>query len=445
MDPEAGKDTVHEIQTATATKLKAVTDAAVKAVVTGGFSDPEFEAEMQAAIDKDNNKAAAEPAKPSAPAKPAAVDKPADKPADPATPPKKVDITSDIPGELLGEKKTVQPEPKATDDAAAESERQKSIEEQTKGMTPKAAERFKKIEARAYEAEQKAKKFEVELSAKEEALKKKLAEVEVKPADTSEVDRLRKQVDELDALIIKNAMQEHPGFKAKYDSVIEKEIAAISKLVPAEHAEEVAQLAQLPDSKKRTERFNEIAETMEGLTKTKFLSGIVAVDKVAAARAEELTNWKDRKVHLEADEIRKREVDQAALQNIQKVAWTKGMENVMSPEGGLEVFRKTEGNDDWNAKVDARAEAVQKLLVDINKMPPEKFVELAARSVAVEDYRNLFLAQRMLNQKLTAQIEELSKAGPSTADTSGEDFGVEDKDDFISAVTKRSQKMGILK
>lgn len=436
--------TVQEVQTQTAKDLQKTTESAMKSVSAGGLNDPEFLKGLQDAIDKDSGKTVTPPPA-KLPVETKAAD-PAQPPAKPAAQTSKA-VVDDIPPELLGEPK---PSAKVTTETAAavttdaDAERQRQIDEQTKGMTTKAAERFKRIEARAYEADKRAKAAEAELMA--ERAKKAAPAPAAPPVDNAELERLRKQNEEFDAIIAKHAIQEHPGFKAKYDAAIAKEIAAMAKLIPQEHAEEFSQLASLPESKKRNERIEEITEGIQdNIQKTKIRIGLANTDRLSSERAEQLANWKEGKVHAEAEQIRQQEREQARQQEIQKVAWSKGMAKMTSPESGLEVFRKSEGSDEWNTGVDNRISSVERLISGMSSMQPEQIVELAARSVALDDYRRMFMAQRILVQKLTSELEDLKSASPDASGNQGGEAAVPDKMSYIDAITKATVSAGALK
>lgn len=442
--PEA--ETITETPTAAALALKATNDAALKQVAGGGFDDPSFEAEMQAAIDKDLGKAP-EKREPEpdakAAAEKAAVDAAAAKAAEKKLPP----VDDGIPPALMGEKPTAEKKVEPTPEAA-EAERKQYIAEQTKGMSPKAAARFETIEARAFKAEQTARKLEAERVAEKAAVQKQIEEINQQAADKvdeAEVVKLRKQVEELDAVVQKSSLQEHPNFKAKYDGQISTEIEKVKKVVPTENADELAQLLSIPESKKRNERITEIANALEDIPKLKLLAAVERVDRWASEKSDELSKWKENKVHIEASAIRDREIDSAKVAEIQKVAWTKGMDVVSAPQTGLEVFQKADGYDDWNAKVDARVATVKNLLLTKNPAP-EKMVELVARAVAADDYRQMFMNQRIKLQQVTAELEELKKADPNAGDTDGDPSGgAEDKDDFVTAAVKASVRAGALR
>jgi hypothetical protein len=421
----------------------------------GGFNDPSFLDELQAAIDKDAGK---EPSSPAATAtsqaEQAAAQKTADDAAAVAAQAKNTKVEAkkapesgdEIPAALLGEKpkddKKAEP---ATDQT--EADRLKFIEEQTKGMTPKAADRFKKIELRAHEAEQAAKKIQLERETEKTTLQKQIEELNQKALakpDDAEINRLKKQVEDLDAIINKAALQEHPKFKAHYDGQILSEIEKVKKLIPAENADELAGLLVLPESKKRNERITEIVEGLDDIQKTKVLSSLDRVDRLASEKADELAKWRENKIHIEADAIRQQQEASKNVQEFQLVAWTKGIEAVSSDDRGLEVFKKLNGDDAWNATVDNRINEVKKILTNPN-IPPEKLVEIAARAVAVDDYRRMFLAQRALVSRLREEIEGLKVAEPDAGDGGGSDGAATDTDDFITATIKGTIKDGALR
>lgn len=431
---------VVETITQTAKELLAKSDASAKAVSGGGFDDPDFSASLQRAIDKDAGKEP-EPEKEK-------VESPEAKAR--AEPEKKVaavEIPGDIPPELLGEKKVEKAEPEKEDTAKAEAERQKFLEEQTKGMTPKAAERFKKIESRAYEAEQKAKKIAETLEAEKSALQKQIQDIALKAAaktePPAETEAMKKRLAELEEVVSKTAIAEDPRFKARYDGQIAIEIESAKKLVPTDKADEFAELLAIPSSKKRTQLLKELTEGMDDFERGQVILAIKTIDNIASAKNAELANWKENKIHVEARQLEEQQVNSARQKEIQEVAWAKGMAIVSSPETGMEVFRKAAGADEWNAKVDQRIASVQRILTSQNA--PEKLVEIAAKAVAAEEYRQLFFAQRALVLKQSAELAALKAAEPEAADDGGDGGDAPDTDDFVTAAVKGSLKSGALR
>lgn len=435
----AETEQVIETPTATARDLKAKTDAAVAAVQGGGFSDPEFEKSLQEAIDKDNGISNQTP-NPEADPEPSPDVKIAAKPEAKKTEIKPAPGT-DLPTALLKKQ-----EPKKEEAASATAdERQKFLDEQTKGMTPKAAARFKMIEGRAYEAEQKAKKLEAERAAEKIEVQKRIEEAKAAIPNQSqtEVEALKKQLEEMDAIVKKANIESHPGFKASFDQPIASEIESVKKVVPADIADDLAHLISLPESARRNEKILQLTDKLDSITQQKIYRSMVEVDRLQAKRSSELANWKENHVHAEAYDIRKQQENAAKMKEIQDVAWAKGIGIVSSPEDGLEVYQKVEGEDEWNAAVEERMVKAKKLLNNPN-IPPEALVEIAARAVATDDYRRMFFAQRSLVQKLSEELEAARSANPNV-DGSAASGNETDNDDFITAVTKGAVKAGGVK
>lgn len=445
--PDNKAEPVIETPTGITGDIKSQTDAALKEVQGGGFDDPAFDAALQAAMDKDAGKVPEAP--PEVPPKtqqptPEAAAKAAELAAQQEELRRLQEAAGDIPPALLGEKP---PETKPVDDATAAAERQKFIDEQTKGMTPKAAERFRKIENRAWEAEQKARKIEQEREATAASLKKQLAELEARAAEKKDIpapdEALKKRLEELEELVSKTAISEDPRFKAKYDAPVEANLQKIKELAPADAADELAALAVMPKSKKVEERILELMDGLTDLQKRRIESVIVKIEETMAEKADRLKRWKEDKVHVEAEEIRKRETQQAELEVKRKVAWSNAM-NALTSDNGLEVFRKLDGNDAWNAKVDARLAQVQQQLA--SELPPERVVEMAARSLAADEYRKMFLAQRVLVSKLSQELAALKQAQPDAGEDGGGAAGpVDDNRSFVDAAVEGTVKAGGLK
>lgn len=434
-----GEEKIVETPTKTAADAQSVADKAAK---KASFFDEEFEASLQVSIDKDAGK---EPVKSADQDKKTEIKIEAVKTdaTTQAIDTKPKPITDDLPSALLKKQ-----EPLKTDDAKKDvsaEERQKLLDEQTKGMTPKAAERFKKIESRAYEAEQRAKALEAEKEKAKLEFQKQIEEAKItaSKSDNTEVLALKKQLEELDSIVSKAALVEHPAFKARYDNRIIAEIERVKKSVPQDVADELIHLLTLPESTKRNEQVSNIADKLDGIATTKVMNALDAIDRLQSERAAELTNWKENKIHLEADQVRKSEIDSAKLKEIQDIAWSKGVQLVSAPDSELEVFQKITGEEEWNAAVDERLAKVKKIFTNPN-IPHEAMVEIMSRAIAAEDYRRMYFAQRVLVAKQQEELAALKSASPTVESSSGGD-AIEDNDDFITAAVRGSVKAGAIK
>lgn len=409
-----------EIAEATPTPLQAKISQVTSAAVVDTSFDAGFDAEVEAAIAKDNAAAepqakAAEKVEPSKPAK-------ADKPAAPEL---------DIPDALLSKKEKAKPE-------VVEAEREKAIKEQTAGMSQKAADRFRAIEAKAHAAEQKA--------ARAEKLEKELAEVQEKlkgAIDTSAADAMKKQVEELSELLDKNALTEHPRFKAKFDIPLAKEIATASKLVSKEAAGEVEALLSLPETAQRNRRLNEIADELDNVAQKKFLNAIDAADRLSNERAGEVANWKVNKTRLaEVTEAEKEQAQEHHKRSIDKALKTV-LPRFTDDEKGVELFRKVDGNEEWNKVVESRLENVRKLTAA--ELTKEDTAEMAAWAISGSEYRKMFLTQRVLVARLQEEIATL-KSGEPDLGSGGAGGGDDDESgSMVDIIARMAVKAGALR
>lgn len=415
--------------TALQAEISAKTAAAVQDTGFGKEFDAEFDAALaideaaRAAKTGDKPPAAAQPAAtPAAPAKPV-TEKPVATPA------------PDIPDALLGKKKADEA-PKG--DVATDVEREKFIKEQTAGLSPKAADRFRSIEARAHAAEQRVKqseKLEKELAAAQERLKT--------ASDNTESKALKKQLEELDEIVQKNALADHPKFKATFDNQIAKEVATAKKLVPAEAAAEVEALLSLPDTAQRNRRLNEILQELQSLEAGKLQGAIDRVDRLAADKAAELGNWKQNKTRMlelaQKDANENQEQRQAVVEKALKTVLPK----FTNDENGIELFRKAEGNEEWNKSVESRLENVKKITAaDLSR---EDVAEMAAWAMSGAEYRKLFLTQRALVTKLQEEIASLKGGEPDLGEGAGALTDDEEKGGMLDVVTRIATKAGAVR
>lgn len=442
-------------ETRLAKEMKAKTDAAFKAVQQAppGIDSKEFGDELQAAINKDLGKT--EPVAPVVTPTPAPTPLPTQqdtpKPdAKPSTP------TADdlIPAELFGQ--TVKKEDPQKPDQT-EAERQKFIEEQTKGMSLNAAAKFKAIEQREHEARQQAKEFQRKANELEAANKKAMEEFQAKlqaSANPKELEELRQKVSELDQQLEKRALLDHPRFKAAFDNKIDALVDYAKKYAPQEKAAEIAILLRQKDSPERNSKIDEIAESIDAsLNKTKFLNIINDLDKIAAEREEKVAEWKENKRLLDEQEAKDRAKQTEQLGQIQRktaeqlnAAWNETAQRLTSKEAELEWYQKIEGNEKWNKEVEERLRNVRTLAE--GEMPPDKLYELSALALSAPMFRRMFLEERARTMKLNGEIAALRGVQPNPGAggaASGDDSGVSDTDDYITAAERQLVKQGHLR
>lgn len=418
-------------ETPTTTILGAELSAKTTAAVQDTGFGKEFDAEFDTALASDA--AAREAVKKGEAAPPKPAEKPAEKPDD--KPAKAAQVTPDIPESLLGKKKTAE-EPKG--DAATDEDREKFIKEQTTGLSPKAADRFRALEKSKHEAEQRAakvEKLEKELTTAQEKLKT--------ATDSSATTALQKQIEELDAIVQKNALTEHPKFKAAFDGKITKEIDIAKKLVDAESASEVAALLSLPESRERNRRLNELVDDLDPIEAGKFQRAVDNIDRLTSEKTSELENWRANKSKM----VELAEQDTKTLAERRKASVDSALNSVLpkftDDEKGIELFRKVDGNEEWNKSVDNRLDQVRKLTAA--DLAPQDVAEMAAWAMSGAEYRKLFLTQRVLVQKLQEEIASMKGGEPDLGAGHAAAAEVEEKGGMVDVVARLATKEGAVR
>jgi len=389
--------------------------------------DKALDDEFDAAVAKDLGK--------TPPTKPAELEKAPSGVKPPGTP-EAEDYEDDLPPELFKKKE----EPQAKTDAEKLAEHEAMVKEQTKGMSVKASERFKEIAKKAFDSEQRA--------IKADALEKELTALKSAkpPVELEEVERLRKQNKELDEIVAKQRLSDHPAFKAFYDAKINDNIEIIKSVVGADKIAEIEAVLRSPDSKYRRESINEFSSELGDAEKADFLTALGNLNATVRERQRKIDNakaeWEKAQAHMSEQQQQEAAKGQEAMTN----AWNQTAKKLSSEpdSGGLELFREIPGNDAWNNGV---RERVEKAKAIFGKGPtPEAMAELAMMAVALPNYRDLFLMQRSMSAKLKARLAQLEGAEPrikSGEPTKSTDF--DDNESFIDSVVKGAMREGFLK
>ena len=113
------------------------------------------------------------------------------------------------------------------------------------------------------------------------------------------------------------------------------------------------------------------------------------------------------------------------------------------PEKGIELFRKVEGNDEWNKVVDERMAHVRKLTEA--ELRPDDVAEMAAWAMSGAEYRKLFLSQRVLVKKLQEEIQSLKGGEPDLGEAGAGGGDDDEKGGMIDVVARTAQRQGAVR
>lgn len=325
------------------------------------------------------------------------------------------EIKSLIPDEALKPKKE-----------AAAPEVDTELVEQTKGMSEKASANFKKIHARATAAENRLKQMEAEMAKKVSS-----------PADPDEVKQWKAKHDELDAIVKKTALEQHPGFKAQYDGEIDKQMKLAKAIAGDKHAKIIAKIIDGDD-----EKWPEIEEAV-GSFKAQQLAAIATkIQQTRLEKAEQLDKWDANykalsKYQAAEDQKKQEEHLQAINTAVNKV--------ISKVQDEVEIFRKVEGNDEWNQEVDSRLGQIKKWAT--SELSPQERADLAYRAASAEKYRQLFLGTIEHVRLLQSQLAKFRGSQPNIGGSAepANQGSIPSDLSYIDAATQRLTEAGALR
>lgn len=310
---------------------------------------------------------------------------------------------------------------------AVAPEIEKEIAEETKGMSEKAVTKWKKIHERATAAENLLKQKETEWAKKA-----------LPAAATDEYQELQSKYDALDEVVKKTALERHPGFKATYDGEVEKQTKLVKAIAGDKHFKAVMKVIDGGDSEGWAELGDEL-----GQFKVQQLASIATkIQQVRLEKEEQLSDWKENYAKLtkveSAQTAKTKEAHHRELTNAVSKVMADVQENV-------EIFRKVDGNDEWNKEIDARLNQMKEWATA--DLAPEERANLAARAAGADKYRALFLAVLERANQLQAQIGKYKGSQPniggSAEPTNQGSIPVEMG--YIEASTRRLTEMGELR
>ena len=319
-------------------------------------------------------------------------------------------------------------EPEKPAEAAPTSDVEKEIAEQTKGMSPKAADRFKTIHARATTAEKLVKELEEKVR-------------NVKPtSDSGEVEALKKQIDEYDeALKIAN-IERHPKFRDAFDGEIDRKIA-VAKKIAGKLGEKIEQALRSGDS----DKWEDLHEELGAHKSAQIAALSTDIELLKIKRGEELSNWKSTSEKMAQMETEAKAKEAAQAVRIRERSISEALRRASDAKNGYEIFREVPGNDAWNKEVSERVKQAKEFATA--ELGPEDISQLSIRAVAADKYRQVMYAQSRVIASLQKEIAGYKKAEPGFAGYDGpsNDGSADANEGYIDRVSRVLTERGELR
>lgn len=306
--------------------------------------------------------------------------------------------------------KVAEAKPEATETPAkAEAQATESKEPET--FTSAKAADWKKLKADREEWQKKA----TELEQKHAATVKELEAIRAKAISTDPNPELQKQLDELRTEKEKYlqqletvALERSERFSSAFQKVFDASLAR-AKEAAGTNAEKVEHLIQLPPSKWRKERIQEVAETLPDMDRAALSMAITEYDRARADRDDALKNSRENLKKVQALDAERSQREQQL--NAARV--DAAIKSVMEKARSREAFQTKEGQDAHNASVKANEMEVERFLRGqmsadaIAEIPLDAIEGRRLRSVVVPD-----LQKRLAEAE--AALKEYQTATPGT-------------------------------
>lgn len=240
------------------------------------------------------------------------------------------------------------------------------------------------------------------------------------------------------------AVEQHPKFKAYFDSKINPRIDLAKEIVGGEHADKMAELLKSPKSPYRDQQIREIAGQLEDYDRARLGALQNELDSVYAERNSEIAKANENYQNMTKAEQERAKADQEKRVKDFENGFKSTVAKATDPKDGLFLFQKREGDEAWNQQVDKRLEAAKNLIYS-NNATPETISQAALYAVALPDILKAYIDRESTITKLEAQVKELSAANPSLAGGGAASDGGGDGSSPIDAIKPGARPMDAMK
>jgi hypothetical protein len=252
------------------------------------------------------------------------------------------------------------------------------------------------------------KKF-LESSKELEVIKAKAAATDPSPELKKQIDALTaekdKYLNQLETVALERSERFSNAFKKTFESAV-----ARAKESAGEHAEKIEHLIQLPPSKWRKERIQEIVETVSDLDRAQIAMSIAEYDKARAEKEDALKNSKGNLARVQAmeAEVQKRDME------MKEANVSSAISSLMATARKHEAFTVKDGDEEHNAMVKANEVALENFLR--GKMSGAEVASLAIDGLEGRRVRDKVVTSLTKKvEELEAAVKEYQSATPGTS------------------------------
>lgn len=326
-------------------------------------------------------------------------------PPEPEPSPEPVKVDPVVESKVQTEADTIPPEMLGIEPKKEQDELDKMLTEEPKGHVKN--EHFKKVQTAA--------KARIEAAqAEKDALAKELADVKGKLNEDFIPEKVRKQLEdyqvrlkEREEELGKIAVERSPAFKEKFTN---RKTSLVNQLTKTAEDlgldKSVAKQLIHADLKKRVEILDNLELSASGQS---YLTSLIQQhDQVDQDEQSFLADWQTQKARMEEEEMAQSTAQKAKMKENEDRVFSAKLEAMSKTFAPL---RKVDGNEQWNAQVDATI-ATAKKFYD-GQFTDEEFSEIVLAGAGAKQLGAINARLIETNKKLAEENASLKAAGPS--------------------------------
>jgi hypothetical protein len=261
--------------------------------------------------------------------------------------------------------------------------------------------------------------------AENEALKKRIAELE-SAQNTEEVKALRQTLEQYEQELTVTALERHPKFKQYFDG----QTAALLENAKSIGGEKLANILQLPEGEHKKSLLKDAIIELDEVDRISLGGVITQLRQLNAQKSVELSKSKEALKALESERMARQKAEQEkAIKVIDSV-----LERWSDPKSGNVAYQYREGDAAWNKAVDERKALARQMYS--GTMDYEQLARGAAYAASAIELVSQLRGANAENARLKEEIAALKAAKPTIESGGGNDEGDANMG-FLEAVNKQ--------
>ncbi len=222
---------------------------------------------------------------------------------------------------------------------------------------------------------------------------------------SEDLEKIKRERDQLSEELKVSAVERHPEFKRKYEEKAAGLLNQAKDMVGVGLGETITTLMFSAESDARTESLDDIFSELPVSKQARLANIISEMDALQRDRQIELENANSTYEQLMQTERETRSSNNQASNKL--------FDEVSQTALNLEFFQKKSDDAEWNKQVDERYELARRIYTGSSS--PEELVLASCWAAVAPKYREAYGAQVEVNQRLRAQIKELTGANPAVS------------------------------